>query len=66
VHAAAAKPAATEAIITTPSGLQYVDHVVGTGEKPTPGAIVQVCSDFFPRESVHMHVVLCLHVKYKQ
>lgn len=28
--------------ITTPSGLKYVDEVVGTGESPSPGRNVQV------------------------
>merc|ERR1712216_683282 len=30
----AAKPGTKDAIVTTASGLQYVDHVVGTGDKP--------------------------------
>ena len=39
---AAAKPGKRDAIVTTASGLQYVDHVVGTGDKPEAGWIVQV------------------------
>jgi peptidylprolyl isomerase len=38
----AAKPGTKDAIVTTASGLQYVDHVVGTGDKPEAGWIVQV------------------------
>ena len=41
VHAAAAK-SSKDAIVTTPSGLQYVDHVLGTGDQPEAGWIVQV------------------------
>jgi len=28
--------------ITTPSGLKYIDHIVGTGESPKPGQMVTV------------------------
>jgi len=28
--------------ITTPSGLKYIDHVIGTGASPVPGAVVTV------------------------
>jgi peptidylprolyl isomerase len=31
-----------ENIVTTPSGLQYVDYVVGTGPQPTAGQTVSV------------------------
>lgn len=31
-----------ETIITTPSGLQYVDYVVGTGAQPKAGQMIQV------------------------
>jgi peptidylprolyl isomerase len=33
---------ADEKVITTPSGLKYVDLVVGTGASPTPGQMVTV------------------------
>src|SRR5258708_2031065 len=33
---------ASEKVITTPSGLKYVDLKVGTGESPKPGATVVV------------------------
>jgi peptidylprolyl isomerase len=34
--------AAEPAIVTTPSGLQYIDNVVGTGAMPAPGQTVSV------------------------
>ena len=36
------KPEPAEKTVTTPSGLQYVDLVEGTGECPRPGASVSV------------------------
>jgi len=38
----ATAPAASSALQTTPSGLQYKDSVIGTGAKPTNGQKVKV------------------------
>lgn len=42
VRAAALKLAGGKPVISTPSGLQYIDLVEGTGESPTPSARVTV------------------------
>lgn len=38
----ASPEAAPEQTVTTPSGLQYIDHVVGTGAQPQAGQTVSV------------------------
>jgi FKBP-type peptidyl-prolyl cis-trans isomerase len=42
VRAVAAKFAGGKLVISTPSGLQYIDLIEGTGESPKPGARVRV------------------------
>lgn len=42
VRAVAAKLAGGKKVISTPSGLQYIDLVEGTGDSPKPGQQVQV------------------------